>query len=514
MLLKEPYKIFLNSLSLKWLLFGTGFRHNGYLILSTLAIIVSCSGDGDIETEFTHISDTDAELRNLIIERGLSGDPAIGRALPSINSPKAQLGKKLFFTKALGGDLDAACVSCHHPALGGGDNLSLSVGVGAVNPDQLGIGRFHSAFSEGYDGGPTVPRNAPSTYNIALWEQHLFWDGRVETLAITTLDNGSESVDIRTPDTDFGQPDVDAGENLAMAQARFPVTSPEEMLGFSFQQGENNATIREALEERLTTQGSWAAEFESVYGDTQITFNRIVNAIAEYENSQVFVSSPWKSYVAGNLAAITPEAKEGALLFFKTQEDSGAGCASCHSGDFFTDEQFYVTAIPQIGRGKGDQNGITTSDDFGRFRETQDINDKYKFRTPTLLNVEVTGPWGHTGAYRSLEGIVKHMLNPHDSVQNYDFSQLDPNVQAEDMKVNTEQALLQLESNRVSNVENVLQNVSISDSEVSALVEFLKSLTDPCVKSRSCLSDWIPGAEDSNPDGLRINAVSHSGEYL
>jgi len=41
---------------------------------------------------------------------------------------KAQLDMKLFYTKSLGGDKDSACVTCHHPMLGGGDNLSLSIG--------------------------------------------------------------------------------------------------------------------------------------------------------------------------------------------------------------------------------------------------------------------------------------------------------------------------------------------------------------------------------------------------
>lgn len=71
----------------------------------------------------------DLELRGLINKHGLTGDPSMGRTMPSINSPKAQLGMRLFFNKALGRNKDAACVSCHHPLLGGGDALALSIGV-------------------------------------------------------------------------------------------------------------------------------------------------------------------------------------------------------------------------------------------------------------------------------------------------------------------------------------------------------------------------------------------------
>ena len=77
--------------------------------------------------------DLDGMLRPILAAQGLTGDPTTGRNLPDISDPLAQLGKKLFFSKSLSGDLDVACASCHHPALGGADGLSLPVGVGAVD---------------------------------------------------------------------------------------------------------------------------------------------------------------------------------------------------------------------------------------------------------------------------------------------------------------------------------------------------------------------------------------------
>ncbi len=179
-----------------------------------------------------------------------------------------------------------------------------------------------------------------------------------------------------------------------------------------------------------------------------------------------------------------------------------------------TDEDFHVIAVPQIGRGKEDHNAILNNDDFGRFRETQDAADMYQFRTPALLNVEVTGPWGHAGAHGSLEAIIRHHLNPAEAIANYDFSKLDPNIQAQDMLINTQFHLDQLEANRAANVENVLQNVEMTDAEVADIVEFMKALTDPCVKDRACLAPWIPTAGDADPDGLRINAFGHDGLLL
>jgi cytochrome c peroxidase len=477
---------------------------------SACILISACSNDNPAE------SFNDAELLSLVTAAGLTGDPSTGRTLPAITDAKAQLGKKLFFTKGLGGDDDSACVTCHHPVLGGGDDLSLSIGVGAEIPDLLGPGRFHDMNAAGgeFDGGPTVPRNAPTTFNLAMWDQALFWDGRVESLGKTPGANGDDGSGIRTPDSAFGVADPDSGDTLAAAQSRFPVTSPEEMRGFSFAASGTNADLRTALEVKMTAFGGWDAEFSAAFGDATITYPRIAEAIGEYERSQVFVNSPWKAYVEGDSAAISESAKRGAKMFFSSIADGGANCTSCHSGDFFTDEQFHVLATPQIGRGKGNDNGTLTNDDFGRERETADVADRYKFRTPSLLNVEVTGPWGHAGGYTKLENMVRHMLDPEQAIDNYDFSQLDPNVQAADMLTNTQFALDQLEFNRTSNVPEVHQNVTFTDDDVTDLVEFLKTLTDPCVKDRACLAPWIPDAGDTNPDSLRLNAIDNSGAFL
>jgi cytochrome c peroxidase len=473
-------------------------------------LMAACNGS---DSDNTSSVDSDALLL-LVKAAGLTGDPSTGRSLPSINDPKAQLGKKLFFTKGLGGDSDSACVTCHHPSLGGGDDLSLSIGVGAEIPDLLGPGRFHDSTAANYDGGPTVPRNAPTTFNIAMWDQALFHDGRVESLGKTVGVNGDDGLGIRTPDSAFDVADPNAGTTLPAAQSRFPVTSPEEMRGFIFEAGNSNDVVRASLDAKLTAFGGWDAEFTAAFGDATINYGRVAEAIGEYERSQVFVNSPWKAFVEGDKVAISESAKRGAMKFFSSIDDGGANCVSCHSGDFFTDEKYHVLATPQIGRGKGDDNGTLSNDDFGRFRESNAAADMYRFRTPTLLNVEVTGPWGHAGAYTTLEGMVRNMLNPTEAIANYDFSQLEPTIQAADLLTNTQFALDQLEANRANNVEGVHRDVTYTDNDVTDLVEFLKTLTDQCVKDRTCLAPWIPDAGDTNPDGLRVNGIDNTGALL
>ncbi|GLS24445.1 cytochrome-c peroxidase [Marinibactrum halimedae] len=282
-------------------------------------------------TTDVELSALDVELKALIDTFSWNPDPLAERSLPDIDSPLAQLGKALFFSKSLGGDFDVACASCHHPLLGGDDDLSLPVGVGAFDPSLLGHGREHN------DGLPNVPRNSPTTFNAGLWDTALFWDGRVESEGQEDNANGSVS-GIRTPDTEFNVVDTNAGDNLVAAQARFPVTSSEEMKSEFFEAGSDNTTIRDHLAARLGDYGvgsgelarnEWLVAFQEAYGtaedaSTLITFDNIAHAIGEYQRSQVFVDSPWLNYVNGETNAMTDEQKEGAILFF-TSVDEGGG---------------------------------------------------------------------------------------------------------------------------------------------------------------------------------------------
>ena len=466
----------------------------------------------------------DASLRARIGALGLTGDPSAGLDLPSVDDPRAQLGKLLFYSKALGGDMDAACASCHHPLLGGGDGLAVSVGVGAADPDLLGPGRMHES------GAPNVPRNAPSVFNSGLWQRTLFHDGRIERLDPSASSGPAAGVSgLRTPDVLPGLPDPVAGPNLVAAQSRFPIVSPAEMLGYSYAAHKPHHTIREYLAARLGGYGTgtgeldrttWAAEFERVYGsgmpvEALVTEQNVAAALGAYEQSQVFVDTPWGAYVNGDDTAISASAKRGALLFFTDIDDGGAGCATCHSGDFFTDEQLYVLAVPQVGPGRHDDAyadpSLSVADDYGCWYATYQEKDRYAFRTPTLLNVEVTGPYGHDGAYATLEGIVRHHLDPAGALASYDPSQLEPGVQTERLHDTAEAALAKLASDRAAG-RTPLQDVSLSEEQVDDILDFLSTLTDPCVEDPACLQPWLPEPTDPDPDGHRLVARFATGK--
>lgn len=485
------------------------------LLLTLTATITTAAADPDL----------DRELRILIERHGLTGNPAQGRQLPDISEPLAQLGMQLFFTKSLSGNQDSACVTCHHPLLGGGDGLALSVGVDAADPDLLGPGRRHADSAEYYDGGPPVPRNAPTTFNLGLWDVAMFHDGRVESLGKTPLANGADGRGIVTPDSGYNVADPFAGPNLVAAQARFPVTSYEEMRGFLFQFGRERDDVREHLAARLGDYGpaqgeldvcEWLTAFQQAFNSkaaatTLITYDNIALALGEYQRSQVFVDTPWNRYVTSrDPALLSTEAKQGALLFYRPVAEGGADCVACHRGDFFTDEYFHILATPQIGRGKG--GGEYGDDDLGRYHVTKRNEDRYAFRTPTLLNVEVTGPYGHAGAYATLEGIIRHHLDPWQALEHYDLSQLEPGIRTENLRANADQALHRLEAARAAG-RSKLPVLKLSDQQVAQLVAFMQTLTDPCVKEPACLARWLP-LEQPDPDRRRLYPRDQTGRPL
>ncbi len=469
----------------------------------------------------------DTQLRRLIDAEELTGDAAFNRTLPAISDPIAQLGKKLFFSRSLGGNFDAACVSCHHPLLGGSDELSLPIGVGATNPALLGPGRTHAT-----TGLPNVPRNAPTVFNAGLWDSGMFMDSRVESIGKEVQANGSRS-DIRTPDVAFGTGDPNAGESLPAAQARFPVTNVDEMRGSTFEANAGNATVRAHLAARIGNDGAgtgelatnrWLTEFQTAFGQgtaTQlITFDRIAEALAAYQRSMRFTNNAFATYVRGDVNALTAAQKRGAILFFTTQANGGGGCSVCHSSDKFTDEAHHTVAFPQFGPGKGDGN----ADDFARARETGVTADRYAYRTPSLLNVEVTAPYGHAGAYETLGQVLAHYNNPNATVDNFfddggactleqfrnlsNCATLYPASRA-----NSDAALRKLGQERNARTSD-FPTTNLNNNERADIVAFLRSLTDPCVRNRNCLAPWIADTADTGPDGQQLNARGPNGNLL
>ncbi len=407
--------------------------------------------------------------------RPLTGPPQASDALVA-------LGKALYFDKELSGNRDIACATCHHPLTNTGDDLPVSIGTGGTG---LGTDRVLG------EGRPLIPRNAPEVFNRGddQW-MTMFWDSRVA---------GSPDTGFRTPAGD----DLPAGlTSVLAAQAMFPVTSDAEMRGTAGDVGADGRPnelaqlpgddlpgIWRAIMDRLLAIPAYRELFAAAYPEVpadQLGFEHAANAIAAFEAQAFsFVATPWDQYLAGDTDALSADAKEGALLFY-----GAAGCSSCHTGNLFTDQQGHNLAVPQVGPGKGAE----APDDWGLFRETKNPADKYRFRTPPLRNVELTGPWFHDGAYTTLEGVVRHHLDPEGALRGYDPSQLPPTVRA---TYRVDEAwidgVLETLDPRVS------MKRELTDTQVSQLVAFLQALTDPAARD---LSGLVP---DAVPSGLPVD---------
>lgn len=503
------------------------------LVLGTGCLLASCSAPGHSSAPPTRHDappDLDTALAAEIKRHKLTGNPEGVAAAADIKSPLAQLGKQLFFSKHLSLTGTVACVSCHHPLLGGGDGLALPVGVGAHDPDLLGPGRRydpHLRADSLADFGPNVPRHSPTTFNIALYNRAMFFDGRVFVTDDELRPHGSGQA-IRTPESIQNFPDGTAGGDLSITQAKFPITSIHEMRGVHEHTGATTDDIRATLVSRLMkSENAWAwlrafrAAFRSkdrrgpsdLLNYETITYDHVAQALSAYQRSQLFIESPWRRYVRGERTALDESARRGALLFFRDADQGGFGCAGCHSGDHFSDEKFHILAIPQIGIGKTEDSG-----DHGRHDVTQLETDRYAFRTPALLNVAVTGPYGHSGVYNTLGEIIRHHLDPEAMVKQFREDSV-PQLHelglryAECAEHNAE-ALNALAAARAEGRSSLPPPRRATDEQIADVAKFLESLTDPCTRDPACLRDWIPGPDEALDSSIQQAKFGAFGEGL
>lgn len=389
------------------------------------------------------------------------------------DAAKVALGAQLFFDKVLSGNFNISCATCHHSFTGTSDGLALPVGEGGRG---LGVTRDTGIRSDAVH--ERVPRNAPHIFNLGAREfEIMFHDGRVQP-------NPDYPGGIESP----AGHDLPTGlDNVLAVQAMFPVTSGTEMAG---QKGENpvaNAAaagnlagpggVWEQLAERLQGLPGYVDQFIAVYPDVNtagdIRFTHAANAIAAFEAvNWRSDNSAFDRFLRGERGAMSLAQLRGMRVFYSPRKGN---CGSCHSGKFQTNQSFRAIAMPQIGAGKGDGVGY---EDFGRERVTGNQADRYKFRVPTLRNVALTAPYGHAGAYDTLEAVVRHHLDPVGSLRNYDSSQIRmpsrPDLDARDLAAMDDPVVVEAIANA-----NELAPVSLSEREIGYLIDFLHALTDP-----------------------------------
>lgn len=393
-----------------------------------------------------------ALVRQLALARGVVPLPPATPVRPALVS----LGQMLAFDRILSGNRDIACSSCHLPHLATGDGKSLSVGQGGL---RLGPSRSHPQ-------GIFIPRNAPPLFNLAAM-RHLFWDGRVQ------LDPNGH---LLTPAGRQLTADMERTFEFGAVSAlgMFPVTNREEMraqIGNELAEVDDAdfGTIWTRLMSRLGALPEYRAMFEAAYPGRRfedMTFAHASNAIGGFLVAQLHsANTPWDRFLGGDDEALSARQLDGAQTFLSLK------CSICHNGSTLSDEQFHNVAVAQIGPGKG--NGLLGRDDFGRMNVTGLPDDRYRFRTTSLRNVELTGPYGHDGAIRSLRDFVEHYSESDKKLLAFDPSQLELPLRG---------TLLPNAAAILAQRDTLLNGVVLTETLVGKLMSYLSALTDPAAR--------------------------------
>ena len=447
--------------------------------VTALAACVACQPDADpnaFATADAPLSTVDASSAagDDGFRRGRSIDARLVRTLArrdvrSVPNPPPQdpalvkLGQSLFFDKELSGPRSIACSTCHNPFLGTADGQTLSRAQGAVG---LGAARRHGPLSL------FLPRNALTLWNRGVegWDT-MFWDGR--------LGQDADGV--------FFSPAGDATpQGFTNALAAFtiiPVTPREEMRGFLGEPdrfGNPNELgpiddndfvgIWDGVVARVQAIEAYQAQIQEAFPGQPVSDFDIVdlsNAVGAFEtHAFTALDSPFDRYLAGDRSAMSNAAKRGALLFY-----GRAQCASCHTGALQTDFDFHNIGAPQVGIGRPGFEPL----DIGRAEQTNLPKDRFRFRTPSLRNARLNGPYFHNGAYEKLEDAIRHHLDPADALAMYDDAQVAPELRG------TFQDDPELIDELIRTLDPRLRvrGRSLREREVADLLAFMDALTDP-----------------------------------
>ncbi|NND72526.1 MAG: cytochrome-c peroxidase [Rhodothermales bacterium] len=241
------------------------------------------------------------------------------------------------------------------------------------------------AFSVGVAG--ITDRNSMPIVN-AGWMDKLFWDGR----AISLEDQALQPVENR----------VEMGEDW------------------------------DHVVEKLQRNSEYPDLFERAFGRGQITADLTTKAIAQFERTLISSGSRYDQFKAGDLV-LTAEEELGRTLFFTEKAD----CFHCHGTSLFTDNRFHNNGLDQ------------THIDQGLASVTGNDADLGKFKTPTLRNVEFSGPYMHDGRFTTLREVVEFYNSG-----SQDSATIDPLI-------------------------GNGRRLNLTAEEIDGLIAFLKSLSDP-----------------------------------
>jgi cytochrome c peroxidase len=260
---------------------------------------------------------------------------------------KVALGKKLFFDADLSFNQSTSCASCHQPQFAFSEPKKTAVGS---------TGQRHR-------------RNTQSLVNVA-YNSNLTW--------------------------------AHSGLNQIEQQILIPMFSENPIeLGIT---GHENAVLQRFEKQK------YSKLFKSAFDDSQVTFDKIVKALASYVRSLTSFASPFDEYAyQNNDDAMSDGAKKGMELFFSEKFE----CFHCHGGFNFTqssqheNQRLDLRPFHNTGLYNVDDKGAYPLYDQGLIEVTLQPPDMGKFRAPSLRNVEVSAPYMHDGSLATLDEVIE-----------------------------------------------------------------------------------------------------------
>jgi cytochrome c peroxidase len=201
-------------------------------------------------------------------------------------------------------------------------------------------------------------RQAMAVFNMAWNNNEFFWDGRA---------------------------------HLLRDQAILPIQDELEM----------NETLDNVLD-KLGDTKVYTDQFTRVYGDDEITVDKMAKAMEQFMLSIVSYDSKFDQWKAGQ-TELSESEERGRLLFITEYSPafpqfSGADCAHCHGGANFENDLY-------MNNGLDDEADFI---DFGREAATENPMDRARFKVPSLRNIELTAPYMHDGRFNTLEQVINH----------------------------------------------------------------------------------------------------------
>lgn len=131
----------------------------------------------------------------------------------------------------------------------------------------------------------------------------------------------------------------------------------------------------------------------------RIDLDTVAKALAAFQRTLIALDSPWDR----DPTALSASAQYGEALF----RSARLNCQSCHAGPLFTDADRTDSAYHAL-------PGDVSRADPGLAEITGKWADAGRYRTPSLRNAAVTGPWLHDGSAPTLAAAIQRHYAPGD----------------------------------------------------------------------------------------------------